>query len=92
MKGTPEWNRAIHKAKQRDSNFLSEYVKCRVIPWQFEFQNVKYRMTCSMDMVLMILFLLRQRKMITEKVIKMAWRAYFNSLKKDRMLKQDIPI
>jgi hypothetical protein len=72
MKDTPEWNRTIQEAKQRDSNFLSEYVECRAIPWSFEFQNVKYTMTCSIDMVLMTLFLLRQRKMITEKVVKMA--------------------
>ena len=69
MKDTPEWDRAIHEAKQRDSNFLSEYVERRAIPWQFEFQNVKYRMTCSMDTVLMTLFLLRHRKMITDKVV-----------------------
>ena len=72
MKDTPEWNRAIHKAKERDSDFLAEYVESRAIPWQFEFQNVKYRKTCSMDTVLMTLFLLCQRKMITEKAIKMA--------------------
>ena len=72
MKDTPEWDRAIHEAKQRDSNFLSEYVERRAIPWQFEFQNVKYRMTCSMDTVLMTLFLLRHRKMITDKVVKMS--------------------
>ncbi len=72
MKDTPDWNRAIHKAKERDSDFLTEYVESRAIPWQFEFQNVKYIKTCSMDTVLMTLFLLCQRKMITEKAIKMA--------------------
>jgi hypothetical protein len=72
MKETPDWNRAIHKAKEQDSDFLTEYVESRAIPWQFEFQNVKCRKTCSMDMVLMTLFLLCQRKVITEKAIKMA--------------------
>ena len=72
MKDTPNWNRVIHKAKERDSDFLTAYVESRAIPWQFEFQNVKYRKTCSMDTVLMTLFLLCQRKMITEKAIKMA--------------------
>ena len=45
MKDTPDWNRAIHKTKERDSDFLLEYVESRAIPWQFEFQNVKYRKT-----------------------------------------------
>ena len=94
MKDTPEWNRAIHKAKERDSDFLAEYVESRAIPWQFEFQNVKYRKTCSMDTVLMTLFLLRQRKMITEKAIKMAsspTESILQLIEKDCMRKQDIP-
>ncbi len=46
MKDTPDWNRAIHKAKERDSDFLAEYMS-------------KAGQS-------------HQRKMITEKAIKMA--------------------
>jgi hypothetical protein len=46
------------KALIRDRDFLAPYVESRAIPWQFEFEKVKYKMTCSMDTLLMTLFLL----------------------------------
>jgi hypothetical protein len=45
------------KAQIRDRDFLASYVESRAIPWQFEFENVKYIMTCSVDTLLMTLFL-----------------------------------
>jgi hypothetical protein len=40
------------------------------IPWQFEFQNVKCIMTCSMDTLLMTPFLLWHQKYIPKKAFK----------------------
>ena len=58
------------KALIRDRDFLAPYVESRAIPWQFEFEKVKYKMTCSMDTLLMTLFLLWHRQIIPKKALK----------------------
>jgi hypothetical protein len=63
-KGTIQWKISMNKAQIRDRDFLASYVESRAIPWQFEFENVKYIMTCSMDTLLMTLFLLWHRRLI----------------------------
>jgi hypothetical protein len=55
-KGTIQWKISTGKAQIRDRDFLASYVESRAIPWQFEFENVKYIMTCSMDTFLMTLY------------------------------------
>lgn len=69
-KGTIQWKISTGKAQIRDRDFLASYVESRAIPWQFEFENVKYIMTCSMDTLLMTLFLLWHRGLIPLKALK----------------------
>ena len=68
--GTVQWKLSMGKALIRDRDFLAPYVESRAIPWQFEFENVKYIMTCSMDTLLMTLFLLWHRGLIPLKALK----------------------
>ena len=58
------------KAKERDRDFLMSYVESRVIPWEFQFQNVRYTMTCAMDTVLMTVFILQHQNFITQNAMK----------------------
>ena len=69
-KGTIQWKISMGKAHIRDGDFLASYVESRAIPWQFEFENIKYIMTCSMDTLLMTLFLLWHRGLIPLKALK----------------------
>jgi hypothetical protein len=57
-KGTIQCKISMGKAQIRDKYFLASYVESQAIPWQFEFENVTYIITCSMDTLLMTLFLL----------------------------------
>ncbi len=49
-KGTIQWKISMDEAQIRDRDFLASYVKSQ--------ENSKYIMTCSMDTLLMTLFLL----------------------------------
>ena len=65
-KGNVEWESAMAKAKERDRDFLMSYIKSTTIPWEFQFQNVRYTMTCTMDTVLMTVFILQHQNFITQ--------------------------
>ena len=43
--GTVQWKILMGKALIRDRDFLTTYVESWAIPWQFEFEKVKYKMT-----------------------------------------------
>ena len=58
------------KAKERDRDFLMSCVDSRAIPWEFQFQNVRYTMICAMDTVLMSVFILRHKNFITQNALK----------------------
>ena len=68
--GSVRWKLSMGKALIRDRDFLAPYVESRAIPWQFEFEKVKYKMTCSMDTLLMTLFLLWHHQIIPKKALK----------------------
>ena len=67
---TVQWKILIGKALIRDRDFLAPYVESGAISWQFEFEKVKYKMTCSMDTLLMTLFLLWHHQIIPKKALK----------------------
>ena len=69
-KGNTKWDIAMAKAKKRDRNFVISYVGSRTLPWPFKFMNVRYTMTCTMDTVLMTLFILWHQKYITHNALK----------------------
>jgi hypothetical protein len=46
-KGNVKWESPIAKAKERDRDFLMSYVESRAILWEFQFQDVRYTMTCT---------------------------------------------
>ena len=46
-KGTIQWKISMGKAQITDKVFLASYVESRVIPWQFEFESVKYIITAN---------------------------------------------
>ena len=56
-KSSLDYKKALIKAQERDRDFLTSYVESKIILWQFEFETIKYTMTCSMDTILMNLFL-----------------------------------
>ncbi len=68
-KGNIEWDITMAKAKERDRDFLMSYVESRTIPWQFEFMNVRYTRTCTMDTVPMTVFILWHQQIITQNAL-----------------------
>ena len=69
-KGNVKRESTMTNAKERDRDFLMSYVESRAIPWEFQFQNVMYTMTCTMDTVLMTVFILRHQNFITQNALK----------------------
>ena len=57
-------------AKERDRIFAISYVESRASLWQFEFTNVRYTMTCTINAVLMKLFFLCHHNNITCNALK----------------------